>query len=220
MAKRNQQPQPDEGEILREIATRKIEAERIRVRQLADENEKLRTMAAELQRKISVANARVAELDKKLKSSISEKDKEYKQEIKDESKQQEGDPLIRGMRRSKARELSRNRMIASVAEADVVLVNPVRLAVALRYRDGDLAPIVVAKGMGVMARRIRSEAYRHGVAVRQDKPLARAIYRRCQVGQMIPPELYEAVAVVLAAVLRARNRRRRPAMVASCGLRP
>ncbi|MCA8910848.1 MAG: hypothetical protein KDB82_04035 [Planctomycetes bacterium] len=84
MAKRNQQPQPDEGEILREIATRKIEAERIRVRQLADENEKLRTMAAELQRKISVANARVAELDKKLKSSISEKDKEYKQEIKDE----------------------------------------------------------------------------------------------------------------------------------------
>lgn len=138
-----------------------------------------------------------------------------KQEIKDESKQQEGDPLIRGMRRSKARELSRNRMIASVAEADVVLVNPVRLAVALRYRDGDLAPIVVAKGMGVMARRIRSEAYRHGVAVRQDKPLARAIYRRCQVGQMIPPELYEAVAVVLAAVLRARNRRRRPAMVAS-----
>ena len=84
MAKRNQQPQPNEGEILREIATRKIEAERIRVRQLGDENEKLRTMAAELQRKISVANARVAELEKKLKASISEKDKEYKQEIKDE----------------------------------------------------------------------------------------------------------------------------------------
>jgi hypothetical protein len=84
MARRNKQPEPNEGEILREIATRKIEAERIRVRQLAEENEKFRNMAAELQRKISVANAHVAELEKKLKSSISEKDKEYKREMKDE----------------------------------------------------------------------------------------------------------------------------------------
>ncbi|MCP3934264.1 MAG: EscU/YscU/HrcU family type III secretion system export apparatus switch protein [Actinomycetia bacterium] len=138
-----------------------------------------------------------------------------KQEIKDESKQQEGDPMLRGMRRSKARELSRNRMISTVAEADVVLVNPIRLAVALRYTDGDPAPIVVAKGMGVMARRIRAEAYRNGVSVRQDKPLARALFRRCRVGQQIPPELYEAVAVILAAVMRQRTRKRRPALVAS-----
>lgn len=84
MAKRESKQQPDEGQILREIATRKIEAERIRVRQLSDENEKLRTMAADLQRKISVANARVTELERKLKSGLSDKDKEYKQEIKEE----------------------------------------------------------------------------------------------------------------------------------------
>ncbi|MCB9893004.1 MAG: hypothetical protein H6839_00980 [Planctomycetes bacterium] len=84
MARRDPQPAPDEGEILREIATRKIEAERLRVRQLAEENEKFRTMAADLQRKISIANARVAELEKKLKSSLSEKDKEFKGELKEE----------------------------------------------------------------------------------------------------------------------------------------
>ncbi|MCB9933176.1 MAG: hypothetical protein H6841_07135 [Planctomycetes bacterium] len=84
MSKRGQQPEPDEGEILREIATRKIEAERLRVRQLAEDNEKMRTLAADLQRKISVANARVAELEKKLKLSLTEKDKEFKGELKEE----------------------------------------------------------------------------------------------------------------------------------------
>jgi hypothetical protein len=83
MGKGTPQPQ-DEGDILREIATRKIEAERLRVRQLAEENEKLRTLAADLQRKISVANAGRAELDHKLKASLTEKDKEFKQEIKEE----------------------------------------------------------------------------------------------------------------------------------------
>ena len=84
MARGTPQPEPNEGDILREIATRKIEAERLRVRQLAAENEKLRGMGADLQRKISVANARVSELEKKLKSSLSEKDKEFKGELKDE----------------------------------------------------------------------------------------------------------------------------------------
>jgi hypothetical protein len=78
------QPQPDEGAILREIATRKIEAERLRVRQLSEENEKMRALAADLQRKISVANARVSELEKKLKLSLTEKDKEFKGELKEE----------------------------------------------------------------------------------------------------------------------------------------
>ncbi|MEZ5991561.1 MAG: hypothetical protein R3E76_04335 [Planctomycetota bacterium] len=84
MAKRNSQQPADEGDILREIATRKIEAERFRVQQLSAENEKLRTLAADLQRKISVATAHVSELEKKLKASLNERDKEYKQELKEE----------------------------------------------------------------------------------------------------------------------------------------
>ena len=81
---RRKSKEPNEGEVLREIATRKIEAERVRVKQLADENEKMRTLAADLQRKISVANARVSELEKKLKQGLSERDKEFKGELKGE----------------------------------------------------------------------------------------------------------------------------------------
>lgn len=130
-----------------------------------------------------------------------------KQEVKDEYRQSEGDPLLKGHRRTKAREMSRNRMISAVGSADVVVVNPVRLAVALVYRDGDPAPQVVAKGAGRMAKRIRDEAHRNGVPVEQDKPLARTLYRRCQVGQYVPPALFEAVAIVLATVYRRRWRR-------------
>lgn len=128
------------------------------------------------------------------------------EEVKREVKDQEGDALVRQARRARARELSRNRMIHDVGTADVVLVNPVRLAVALKYDEHDLAPRVIAKGAGAMARKIRREAYRNAVPVRQDKPLARALYRRCKVGQYVPAELYEAVAVVLAAVMRRRRR--------------
>ena len=128
------------------------------------------------------------------------------QELKDESKMQDGDPQLRSFRKRKQRDMSRNRMIATVANADVVLLNPVRLAVALKYDAGEMAPRVVAKGAGPRARKMRQEAYRHGVPVRQNQPLARALYRRCQVGQFVPPELYEAVAAVLAAVMRARRR--------------
>lgn len=130
-----------------------------------------------------------------------------KQEVRDETKQMLGDSSVRGRRMAKARELNRNRVISSVATADVVVVNPVRYAVALAYAEGDTAPRVVAKGAGAMARRIRTEAYRHGVPVRQDPPLARALFRRCQVGQHVPAALYEAVAAVLAAVYQRRWRR-------------
>ena len=129
-----------------------------------------------------------------------------REETKRESKDQDGDPLIRQQRKNRQREMSRNRMIATVADADVVLLNPVRLAIALKYDDGEPAPRVVAKGAGPRARKLRREAYRHGVPVRQDKPLARALYRRCRVGDYIPAELFEAVAAVLAAVIRTRRR--------------
>ncbi|MEM8905733.1 MAG: EscU/YscU/HrcU family type III secretion system export apparatus switch protein, partial [Actinomycetota bacterium] len=131
-----------------------------------------------------------------------------KQEVRDESKQMVGDQSIRARRQAKARELNRNRVISAVGTADVVIVNPVRFAVALVYVDGEQAPKVVAKGAGAMARKIRNEAYRHGVPVRQDPPLARALFRRCQAGQYVPAALYEAVAAVLAAVYQRRARRR------------
>lgn len=134
-----------------------------------------------------------------------------REEVKKESKDSEGDALVKGARRAKARELSRNRMLHDIGTADVVLVNPLRFAVALKYDEAEIAPRVVAKGAGAMARKIRQEAYRNAVPVRRDPPLARALYRRCQVGQLVPSELYEAVAIVLAAVLR----RRRPLRTAS-----
>ncbi len=131
-----------------------------------------------------------------------------KQEVRDETKQMLGDSSVRARRQAKARELNRNRVISAVGTADVVIVNPIRFAVALTYVEGDQAPKVVAKGAGAMARKIRSEAYRHGVPVRQDPPLARALFRRCQAGQYVPAALYEAVAAVLAAVYQRRARRR------------
>ncbi|MDG2114743.1 MAG: EscU/YscU/HrcU family type III secretion system export apparatus switch protein [Actinomycetota bacterium] len=131
-----------------------------------------------------------------------------RQEIRDESKDSEGDPQIRQARKERARELSRNRMIADVTTADVLLVNPIRFAVALKYVEDEGAPKVVARGAGKFAQRLRQEAYRNGVIVKQDIPLTRALYRRCRVGQFVPAELYEAVAVVLAAVYRRRALRR------------
>ncbi len=135
-----------------------------------------------------------------------------KQEVKDEFKQAEGDPQIKGQRRAKAREMSRNRMLTDVSSASVVIVNPVRFAVALRYNPGESAPVVVAKGAGRFAFKIRAEAYRNAIPVRQDPPLARAIYRRCKVGQPIPGSLFEAVAVILAAIHHSKARRRSVAM--------
>ena len=129
-----------------------------------------------------------------------------KDEVRREHKDQEGDPQIRAQRRRRATELSRNRMMRDVASADVVLVNPTELAIALRYEPGAVAPRVVAKGADHLAARIRREARRHGVPVMPDKPLCRAIYRRCRVGDMIPATLFEAVAVVLAWAYRRTGR--------------
>ena len=125
-----------------------------------------------------------------------------KQEVKQESKDSEGDPHIKGQRRRRALEMSRNRMIGEVATADVVIVNPTHIAVALRYGEGDAAPRVVAKGADRIAAKIRREAYRHGVLVTRDVTLARTLYRRCKVGAYVPAALYEAVAVVLALAYR------------------
>jgi flagellar biosynthetic protein FlhB len=124
-------------------------------------------------------------------------------EIKDEAKQAEGDPLIKGAIRSRQMAISRNRMLSAVADADVVLVNPTHIAVALKYTPQRGAPRVVARGTGGLALKIRERAREHRVPVVEDKPLARLLYRVCDLDDEIPAELYTAVAKVLAFVMAA-----------------
>lgn len=129
-----------------------------------------------------------------------------KKEIRDEHKQSEGDPMLKGQIRSRQLAMSRNRMMAEVARADVVLVNPTHVAVALRYEPGTGAPRVVAKGKGHVAARIRKVASEKHVPMVQDIALARALHSACALGQEIPPHLYAAVARVLAFVMALRRR--------------
>lgn len=129
-----------------------------------------------------------------------------KKEARDEHKNTDGDPLVKSQRRSRQLAMSRNRMIAAVSDADVVLLNPTHLAVALKYEPGRSAPRVVAKGADHVATRIRERAGEAGVPMIEDKPLARALFAACEVGQEIPMELYTAVARLLAFVA-ALNRR-------------
>ncbi len=124
-------------------------------------------------------------------------------EVKDEHKQSEGDPQIKSAIRSKQMAMSRSRMLSAVVDADVVLVNPTHLAIALKYEPMKGAPRVVAMGSGNLAQKIRERAREHRVPVVEDKPLARLVYRVCDLGDEIPAELYEAVARILAFVMAA-----------------
>lgn len=124
-----------------------------------------------------------------------------KDEVKEEMKRMEGDPIMRQRRRNVARQLAMQRMSQAVPNADVVVTNPTELAIALKYdHDSDSAPKVVAKGAGYIAARIREIAIANGVPIVERKPLARALYKACEVGDAIPEELYKAVAEVLAYV--------------------
>jgi flagellar biosynthetic protein FlhB len=129
-----------------------------------------------------------------------------KQEVKDEAKNTEGNPLLKQARRRRAIEMSRNRMIFDVARAHVVVTNPTHFAVALRYDAGEPAPRVLAKGTNKIAAKIKAEAYRNGVTVLENKPLARSLYRTSKVGSYVPAALFEAVATVLAVAYRRRRR--------------
>lgn len=124
-------------------------------------------------------------------------------EVKEEIKDTEGKPEIRSAIRARQRQIARRRMMQNVPSADVVIVNPTHYAVALKYdMDTDPAPVIVAKGLDHLALRIRKIAEENGIYVVQDPPLARALYRAGDVGEMIPEELYQAVAEVLAYVYR------------------
>ncbi len=133
-----------------------------------------------------------------------------KQEVRDEAREREGDPQQRGRFRARHRTLSRSRMIAAVAAADVVIANPTHFAIALRYDPSrSRAPEVLAKGKDRVALRIREAAERHGVPIVEDKPLARVLHDTCEIGRHIPENLFEAVAEVLAHVYRIAPQRAR-----------
>lgn len=131
-----------------------------------------------------------------------------KQEIKEEYKQAEGDPKIKAQIRERQRQMSRRRMMEDVPKADVVIVNPVHLAIALQYdpKKSD-APIVLAKGQGYLAQKIKAIAKEHRISVVEDKPLAHALFRAAEIGRTIPPEFYQAVAEILAFIFRSKQRR-------------
>ncbi len=129
-----------------------------------------------------------------------------KQEVKDEFKNAEGDPHIKGQRRARALAMARNRMLADIRHADVVVVNPTHVAVALRYEPKRGAPRVVAKGGDHLAAKIRELADKHRVPMVRDVALARTLYQSVEIGQEIPPELYKAVATVLAFIMTLRKR--------------
>jgi flagellar biosynthetic protein FlhB len=133
-----------------------------------------------------------------------------RQEVVQEHREQEGDPQIKARIRQIARQRARQRMLAAVPKADVVITNPTHVAVALTYELGTAAaPLVVAMGERKLAERIKLIAARAGVPILENPPLARALQATCRVGAPIPPALYLAVAEVLAFVYRMRGRRSR-----------
>ncbi len=130
-----------------------------------------------------------------------------KQELKEEAKMTEGDPHVKGRIRSIQTEMARKRMMAEVPSADVVITNPTRLAVALKYDSLTMAaPMVVAKGAGLIAQRIKEIAIENGVTLVEDKPLAQALYKTVELNESIPENLFQAVAETLAYVYNVRNK--------------
>ncbi len=130
-----------------------------------------------------------------------------KQEVKDEYKNAEGDPQIKGKIRQKMREASQRRMMQDVPKADVVITNPTHFAVAIRYDANEgSAPRVLAKGADFVAQKIKEIAKENNVEIVENKPLARMLYANVDVGQEVPPELYQSVAEVLALVYKMQGR--------------
>ena len=131
-----------------------------------------------------------------------------RQEAKQEAKEQEGDPLIKSRIRTIQREMARKRMMAAVKKADVIITNPTHIAIALSYdKDKMVAPRVVAKGADFMAEKIKKIAGEAGIPMVENVPLARAIFKSVKVGQVIPRNLFQAVAEVLAYVYKLKNKK-------------
>ncbi len=126
-----------------------------------------------------------------------------KKELQDENKDTEGDPHLKAKVRQIQQEQARNRMMSDVPKADVIVTNPTHIAIALAYKPGSpAAPKVLAKGKGKTAERIREIARQNGIPLRENRPLARSLFKAVKVGYEIPEDLYEAVAVILAEVFK------------------
>ncbi|MBN2853883.1 MAG: flagellar biosynthesis protein FlhB [Clostridia bacterium] len=137
--------------------------------------------------------------DKKLKMS--------KQEVKDEMKNTEGDPLIKSNIKNKQRQMSRMRMMQAVKEADAVIVNPTHIAIAIKYNQNkNAAPLVVAKGQGLIAEKIKEIANEHNIYIVENIPLARILYKKVEIGDTIPYEQFKAVAEILAYVYTVKKK--------------
>ncbi|MEW5945342.1 MAG: flagellar biosynthesis protein FlhB [bacterium] len=161
-------------------------------------------LTASLSLKVALALVALALLDYVYQKFEFEKSiKMTKQEVKDEYKQREGDPLVRSRIRQRQREIAFMRMMREVPQADVVITNPVFLAIALRYVAEEMhAPRVVAKGAGEIAERIKEIAEENDVPVIVDRPLAQSLFKLTDVGDFVPPSLFRAVAEILAYVYR------------------
>ncbi|MCL6603075.1 MAG: flagellar biosynthesis protein FlhB [Paenibacillus sp.] len=132
-----------------------------------------------------------------------------KQDIKDEYKKSEGDPLIKGKIRERQRRMAMQRMMQEVPNADVIITNPTHFAVALKYDGSKMeAPQIVAKGQDFVALRIRELAKEHGIMTMENKPLARALFHRAEIGDVVPADLFQAVAEVLAYVYKLKGKTR------------
>lgn len=131
-----------------------------------------------------------------------------KQEIKEEMKQREGDPLIKSRIRRIQRDMANRRMMEAIPKADVVITNPTHIAVVLKYDANLPAPQLVAKGADLVAEKIRNIAREHNIPIIENKPLARTIFKTMKIGQVIPRELFVAVAEVLSYVFRLRKKGR------------
>jgi flagellar biosynthetic protein FlhB len=131
-----------------------------------------------------------------------------KQEVKEEYKQMEGDPLVKGRLRQRMRELLSQNMAVNVPKADVVITNPTHFAVAIQWDRATMrAPMVTAKGQDQLALRIKEIARNAGVQIVENRPLARALYAEVEIGDMIPDEYYQALAVILAKVYALDSRK-------------
>jgi flagellar biosynthetic protein FlhB len=130
-----------------------------------------------------------------------------KQEVKDEFKEMEGDPFTKGRIRRIQREAARKRMMSAVPQADVVITNPTHYAVALSYDVEKMeAPVVVAKGVGFLAIKIKELAQKHDIPMVENRTLAQALYKTVEIGATIPMSLYKAVAEILAYIYKTRNK--------------
>jgi len=132
-----------------------------------------------------------------------------KQEVKEEAKSREGDPMIKSRMRRLQRERASKRMMEAIPKADVVITNPTHIAIVLKYDANLPAPQVVAKGADLIAEKIKAIAKEHNIPIIENKPLARTIFKTLKIGQVVPRELFVAVAEVLSYVYRLRKKVRR-----------